>query len=139
MDINLVKLILYMYCGERRDIRWNISWAQGKSRGQSQRDFPRLRLYFITFPDSRHNTDILNYKSSMALPGRSILEELTLHIASTAGQYWKILPNRLCNTEELNFNIIMFSAWECEILLMLTYNILHLFLCLNKHQSYQNA
>ena len=55
------------------------------------------------------NTDILNYKFSIDLPGRSILEELILRIASTTGQYGKILPSRLNNTGELNFNIIMFS------------------------------
>ena len=32
---------LYLYCDDRRDIRWNIAWARGKSRGQSPRDFPR--------------------------------------------------------------------------------------------------
>ena len=51
-------------------------------------------------------------KSSIDLPGRSILEEVILHIASTAGQYGKILSSRLSNTEEVNFNIIMFS---CEL------------------------
>ena len=75
--------------------------AQGISRG--------LRLYFIVCPDSSYNTDILNYKSSIDHPGRSILEESILHIAPTAGQYGKISPNRLSNVGELNFNIIMFS------------------------------
>ena len=68
-----------------------------------------LRLYFIVFPDLSHNTDILNYKSSIDLPGRSILEELILRIALTAGQFGKILASKLSNTGELNFNIIMFS------------------------------
>ena len=45
------------------------------------------RLYFIIFPDSSHNTDILSYKLSIDIPGRSILEELILHIAPTAEQY----------------------------------------------------
>ena len=73
----------------------------------SPREFSML--YFTIFPDSSHNTDILNYNSSIDLPGRSILEELILRIAPTAGQYRKILPSRLNNTKELNFNIIMFS------------------------------
>ena len=64
-------------------------------------------LYFIAYPDSSHNTDILNYNSSIDFPGRSILEELILHIAPTAGQYGKILPGRLSNTGKLSFNIIM--------------------------------
>ena len=77
---------------------------KGKARGISR----GLRLYFIVYPYSFHNTDILNYNFSIDLPGRSILEELILRIAPTAGQYGKILPSKLCNIEELNFNIIMF-------------------------------
>ena len=69
---------------------------EGKTQGISQ----GLRLYFIVFPDSSHYTDILNYKSSIDLPGRSILEELILRIASTAGQYGIILPSRLINYAE---------------------------------------
>ena len=38
--------ILYLYCDERRDIQWNIAWAQGKSRGGSLRDFPRAQAIF---------------------------------------------------------------------------------------------
>ena len=56
-----------------------------------------------------HSTDILNYNSSIDLPGRSILEELILHIAPTAGQYGKLLPSRLNNTGESNINFIIFS------------------------------
>ena len=37
--------------------------AQGISRG--------LRLYFIVYPDMNHNKDILNYNSSIVLPGKS--------------------------------------------------------------------
>ena len=62
------------------------------------------------FPDSSHRqTDIFNYNSSIDLSGRSILEELILRIALTAGRYGKIMPSRLSNTGELHFNIIMFS------------------------------
>ena len=72
----------------------------------------KYSLYFVVFPDSSHNTNILNYISSIDLPERSILKDLNLRIASTAGQYGKILPSRLSNTWEVNFNIIMFSNWE---------------------------
>ena len=75
---------------------------EGEAKGISE----KLRLYFIVYLDSSHNTDILNYKSSIDLPCRSILEELILCIALTAGQYGKILPSRLSNTGQLNFNII---------------------------------
>ena len=51
----------------------------------------------------------VNYNSSIDLTGRSILEELILHIIPTAGQYGQILPSRLSNTEGLSFNTIMFS------------------------------
>ena len=78
---------------------------EGKGGGISR----GLRLYFIAFPDWNQNTDILNYKSSIDLPGISVLEELILHIALTAGQYGKILPSRLSTTGVENFNIIMFS------------------------------
>ena len=78
---------------------------EGKARGISRGP----RLYFIVFPDLSHNTNIFNYKSSIDLPGRSILEELIIFIAVTAGQYGKILTRSLSNTGELNFNIVMFS------------------------------
>ena len=69
-------------------------------------------MFYLVLPsrifDSSHNTAIFNYKSSTDLPWRSILEELILRIASTAGQWGKILPSRLSITGELNFNIIMF-------------------------------
>ena len=57
---------LCLYSDKWRDIWWNIAWAQEKSRG--------LRLYFSLYPDSSHNIDILNYISSIDLPG---------------DQYWK--------------------------------------------------
>ena len=40
---------------------------------------------------------------------------MILRIAPTAG---KILPNRLSNTGELNFNIIIFSNRECSVTLL---------------------
>ena len=40
---------------------------------------------------------------------------MILRIVSTAGQYGKILPSRLSNSEELIFNIIMFSNWEWSL------------------------
>ena len=44
----------------------------------------------------------------------SILEELILLSALTAGQYGKIVPSRLSNTGDLNFIIILFSNWEWQ-------------------------
>ena len=41
---------------------------------------------------------------------------MILRIAPTSGQYGNIFPSRLSNTGELNFNIIMFSNWECIVL-----------------------
>ena len=78
---NSGKSRLYLYSDERRDIRWNIAWA----RGQNPRNFWGLRLYFTLYPDSSHNTVILNYNSSITLPGRAILKELILHIALASG------------------------------------------------------
>ena len=41
------------------------------------------------FSDSSHNMDILNYKSSIDIPKRSILEECIFRVSLTAGQYGK--------------------------------------------------
>ena len=57
----------------------------------------------------------------------TILEELILCIAPTAGQYGKILPSRLSNTGKVNFNIIMFS--NCEYTDRLTLGHVKLFDC----------
>jgi hypothetical protein len=65
------------------------------------------KLHKIKHEDFRQEQDYMN--CSIDLPGRSILEELILCITPTAGQYRKILVSRVSNTEELNFNIIMFS------------------------------
>ena len=108
--------ILFLYCDQRRDIRWNIARDRGKSQGRSPRNFSMLMLHFIVYPNSSHNTDILNCNSSIKLPGRSILEELIPRIAPTTGQYGQILPSRLSNTGELKLNIIMFSNWECFVI-----------------------
>ena len=62
-----------------------------------------ISLYLLT-----RATAILIYKSSIDLPGISILEELILRIALIAGQYGKI-----------NFNSVMFSNGECAVLLHL--------------------
>ena len=104
--------ILYLCCDERKDTRWNIAWA----RGRSPSDFPRAQAIFIVFSDSSNNADIINYNSSIDPPGRSIFEELILRIALSTGQYGKILPSWLRNMEELNFNITMFSNWEWNVL-----------------------
>ena len=96
---------LNLYCDERRDIQWNIAWARGKSRGRRPRGFARAQAIFdcISRIESqyRHSHLILQHCPSR----RSILEELILCIAPTAGQYWKILPSRWSNTGGLNFNI----------------------------------
>ena len=52
----------------------------------------RLKLYFTVYPSSCHNADILNYNSSIVLPGRAIFEELILCIALAA---WTIFSNIL--------------------------------------------
>ena len=43
--------ILLLYCDERRGIRWNIGWAQGKSRGRSPINF--LRAYRLPWLKSQ--------------------------------------------------------------------------------------
>ena len=49
------------------------------------REIPRAKLYFTVYPDLSHNKDILNYNSSIVLPGRAISEELILRNALAAG------------------------------------------------------
>ena len=46
-----------------------------------------------------------------------LLLRLTQYTPSRAGLIRKILPSWLSNTGELNFNIKMFSNWECVVLL----------------------
>ena len=77
--------VFYLYCDENRNNQWNISCDWEKSRGQSPMDFQGLRLYFTIYRNSSHNTDVLNYHSSIVLSWIAILEELILHIALTAG------------------------------------------------------
>ena len=48
------------YYEERRDIRWYIAWARGKSRGRSLRDFPRAQAIFTVYPDLSVFNIILN-------------------------------------------------------------------------------
>ena len=86
---------LNLFCDERRDIRWNIVWARGKSWGQSLKDFPRSQAIFhrISRLKSRYRHSQL--KLQLWPTWRSILEELILRIAPTAGQYGKILPSKL--------------------------------------------
>ena len=107
--------LLNLYCVERRNIRRNIAWAQGKSRGQSTRDFPRAEAIFyrISRLQSQYRPSLLQLQHWISW--RSILEKLIFRIAPTAGQYGKISPSRLSNTGELNFNIIMLSNWECTV------------------------
>ena len=57
--------ILFLYYDERRNVRWNIAWAQGKPQ--------RLRLYFTVYHDFSQNRDIIIF---------SVLSFLV-------GQYWK--------------------------------------------------
>ena len=67
-------------------MKYSLTEPKVNPEGEAQGIFQGLRLYFIVFHDLSHNTDILNYKSSIDLPRRSILEELILRIALTAGQ-----------------------------------------------------
>ena len=53
-------------------------------------------LYFTVYPNSSHNTDILDYNSSIVLPGRAILEKLFLCIALAVGAIFCIIFQILC-------------------------------------------
>ena len=102
--------ILYLYYDERRDIRWNMAWAQGKSWWRSPRVFQGLRLYsryILTQVIIQTLLMSKNDTSSSVLPGWAILVELIFcnslaarHIFSSIcpaqlGKYWKtsILEN----------------------------------------------
>ena len=88
----------------------------------SPRDFPRVYAIFHRISW----LDIIKYKSSIDLAGRSILKELIFCIPSTAGPYGKILSSILSNTGDLKFNIIMLSIWEWNIM----WKVLHWQLCI---------
>ena len=77
---------------KRGDLRWNIAWARGKSQGHARGIFPRAQAIFhcISWRKSQYRPSQLQLQHW--IPGRSILEELILRIATTAGQYGKILP-----------------------------------------------
>ena len=64
---------------------------EGNPEGEAKGISWGLRLYFTLYPDLSHNTDILNYDSSIVLPGRAILEDLILRIALAAGAIFSIL------------------------------------------------
>ena len=79
----------------------------------SPKEIPRdfLRAQAIFYCISRLESQYRSFQLQIQhwFPGRSILEELILQIAPTAGQYWKILPSGLSMTGEFNLNIIMFN------------------------------
>ena len=80
---------------------------RGKPKG-----FPEgSGIFCIVFPDSNHSTDILNYKFSIDLLGRSILAEMILRIAWTAGQYGKMLTSRMSNTGELRVKFQYYNVY----------------------------
>ena len=86
-----------LYCDSSRDIQGYIASAVKKSLRLCPSDFPQTQAIFPCI-------------------SRSILEELILCKAPTAGQDRKILPSWFSNTGKLNFNIIMFSNWECPVI-----------------------
>ena len=75
----------------------------------SPRDFPRAQaiFYCISRLESQYRHSQIQIQQCPS--SRSVLEEWILSIAPTARQYEKILPIRLRNTGEFNFNIIIFS------------------------------
>ena len=101
-----VHLTLYCICIETRGGIY--SEIQPEPKGNPKGEAPGisrgLRLYFTVYPDSSHNTDILNHNSCIVLLGRAILKELILRIVLAAGAlfssilpallgvYWKIQP-----------------------------------------------
>ena len=56
--------ILYLYCDERRDIRWYISLARGKSQGQIPRDFLSAYAIFhrISWLESQYRHSQLQFQ-----------------------------------------------------------------------------
>ena len=65
---------------------------EGEARGISR----GLRLYFIAFPDSSHNTDILNNKSSIDLPSG-----FALGISLGLRLYFIVYPSSCHNTDSV--------------------------------------
>ena len=81
MDTNkkYLETILYLYLDERRDTHCVLHneikpEPKGNPEGEAGGISRGIRLYFIVYPDLSYNTGILNYISSIDLPG---------------DQYWK--------------------------------------------------
>ena len=109
--LGLSPKILFLYCDERREIRWNIAWARGKFQGV----FQGLRLFSLYFPNRVTIQTFSIITPALTFMG-SLLEELILSIALSTGQYGKLLSSWLRNTVELNLNFETFSIWEWKVL-----------------------
>ena len=72
-------------------------WALGKSLGSG--------IYFTVYSSSRPNTGTLFAQLSWANSEKSSI------LPAELGEYWKILPSWASNTEEMKFNINIFSNW----------------------------
>ena len=92
--------ILYLYYDERMDIWWNIAW--GKSRGRSQRDFPRPRLRLSPYIPTQVIIQILSISKSdtFSIPV----------LSSQVGHYWKSLFSILLWQLGLSFQYSPSSA-----------------------------
>ena len=110
--------IPYLYYDERKDIRWNIAWAQGFSKGSGF-----FSLYILTQVIIQTLSISKIDSSSIVIHGWVILVELIFDITLAAGpifsnirpaelrENWKILPSWASNTEEFKFITILFINW----------------------------
>ena len=76
--VKVALFILYLHYEERRDIQWNIAWAQGKFWGRSTRDFQRARANF-------HRRSWLESKYRHY----QFLKMIHTVLSSLVGYYWK--------------------------------------------------
>ena len=95
-------VILYLYYDERRDKRWNIAWARGKSRERSPRDFPRAQAIFhcISRLESsyRHSQLKRNIPPVLSFLVGQYWKSWFSVLVWQLGLYFPVLPSRWSNT-----------------------------------------
>ena len=92
---------LYLYYDERRDIRWYIAWARGKSRGRSPRNFPRTHAIFHRISrlgsEYRHSQFLKVILSVLSFLVGQYRKSWFSILVWQLGLYFPVLPSRWSN------------------------------------------
>ena len=91
-----------LYYDKRRDIRWNIAWAQGKSGGWRPRDFSKAKAIFhqISQLESwyRHFQFLKIIRPALSFPVGQYWKSWFSVLVWQLGLYFLVLPIRWSNT-----------------------------------------